>query len=61
MKRLRIDLERFDDYAKQKYLSRVEHPTLPLILYNYTDKTQYERQWDDVTTIARGLIVDQSG
>lgn len=34
------------------------HPTLPLVIYNYTPKTQYERVWNDVTRACRGLIVN---
>lgn len=28
-------------------------------LYNYSDKCQFERQWDEYTLMARGLILDQ--
>lgn len=38
-----------------------QHPTLPLIIWNYTQKVQYEGLWDDVTTICRGLVTDTSG
>lgn len=31
----------------------------PLALYNYSDKTQWERNWNPVTLQCRGLIVDQ--
>ena len=34
------------------------HPTLPLNILNYTDKTTYERRWNNVTTHCRGLIVN---
>ncbi len=38
---------------------RVQHnPKLPLEIYNYTEKAQYERVWNDVTRTCRGLIVD---
>lgn len=33
------------------------HPTLPLKIYNYTDKCQYSRTWDDVTLQCRGLVM----
>lgn len=35
------------------------HPELPLDIFNYTAKAQYERLWDDVTTACRGLIVQK--
>lgn len=40
------------------YVRRQQHPTLPLSIYNYSEKAQYERCWNDVTRQCRGLIVD---
>jgi hypothetical protein len=37
------------------------HPTLPLTVYNYTDRVQYEGLWDEVTLQCRGLVVDDLG
>jgi RNA ligase len=37
------------------------HPTLPLTVYNYTDRVQYEGLWDEVTLQCRGLVVDNLG
>jgi putative RNA ligase len=37
------------------------HPGLPLLIYNYTERTQYERAWTPVTTQCRGLIADERG
>jgi RNA ligase len=34
------------------------HPALPLTIYNYTEKAQYEGVWDDVTLACRGLIAE---
>lgn len=34
------------------------HPTEPLFIANYTPKCAYERQWNEVTRICRGLIFD---
>src|SRR5437667_215953 len=34
------------------------HPRLPLVIYNYTKKAQYENVWTEVTCTCRGLIVD---
>jgi RNA ligase len=39
------------------YVKRQLHPTLPLTILNYTDKTTYEQRWNNVTTHCRGLIV----
>jgi T4 RnlA family RNA ligase len=32
------------------------HPILPLIIWNYTEKVQYESLWDEVTLMCRGLV-----
>lgn len=34
------------------------HPELPLRILNYTEKTQVERLWTQVTRSCRGLVVD---
>lgn len=37
-----------------------KHPTLPLVIYNYTEKCQIESNWDSCTNECRGLIVDSN-
>lgn len=40
------------------YVSKRVHPRdADLIIYNYTDKAQYEKHWNHVTLHTRGLIV----
>jgi RNA ligase len=39
------------------YLALKEHPTLPLILLNYTAKTQYDKLWNELTLNARGAVL----
>lgn len=34
------------------------HPKLPLKIYNYTEKVQFNRWWNDYTLACRGLILD---
>ena len=41
------------------YISKTKHPTLPLYIYNYTDKCQYEKKWNDITITHRWLIKDE--
>lgn len=43
------------------YIRTRTHDTLPLTLYSYTEKAQYERVWNQATTQCRGLIVDHHG
>lgn len=40
-----------------KHIRPNDHPTLPLRLYNYTEIAQYQKAWNDVTRVCRGLIV----
>lgn len=37
------------------------HPTLPLTLYNYTEKAQFSKHWNIATLNCRGLIVHDDG
>lgn len=34
-----------------------DHPTLPLTIYNYSERCQYDRLWDDVALQCRGLVM----
>lgn len=56
-----IDLEELDLYVEKGLISRAKHPTAELFIYNYTNKTQYERVWDNITKQCRGLILDAKG
>jgi len=55
-----MNKEILDAYVAEGWLMSQVHPTLPLTIYNYTQKTQYDGHWDDVTLACRGLIVDSS-
>ena len=50
-----------DLYVGKGLLISQIHPTLPLTIYNYSDRVQWENLWDDITLSARGLIVDDNG
>jgi len=45
-------------YEEEGWIRSQSHPTLPLRILNYTQKTQYESHWDEVTLNCRGLIID---
>lgn len=34
------------------------HPTLPLTIWNYTNRVQYDGDWGEVTMMCRGLVTD---
>jgi RNA ligase len=56
-----FDVAKLDSYIRYGYISARRHPHLPLTIYNYTAKTQWEHFWDEVTKHCRGLIVDWRG
>jgi RNA ligase len=43
------------------YVRTQRHPSMPLTIYNYTPKTQFEKFWNRVTKTCRGLIVHDDG
>lgn len=42
-----------------KYISVQRHPYLPLSIYNYSNKTQFESYWNKYTLQCRGLVLDE--
>lgn len=54
-------IHKLNDYKDRGLLYSQTHPTLPLIIWNYTDMVQYEGLWDDVTMMCRGLVTDEKG
>ena len=53
-----MNKETLDKYVEEGWLIRQSHPTLPLSIYNYSQSTQYEKHWDEVTLSCRGVITD---
>lgn len=56
-----MNISKLNQYKEDGWLMNQFHPTLPLIIWNYTPKTQYEQFWDEVTLICRGLVTDTDG
>lgn len=54
-------LETLNKYYEDGWLIKQTHPTLPLTIWNYSQTTQYEGKWDEVTTMCRGLVTDDMG
>lgn len=57
----KITKEDIKPFIKDKYITEVKHPQGELYIYNYTQKTQYERVWTKETLQCRGLILDELG
>ena len=53
-----MDIATLNTYFENGLLSKQSHPSLPLTIWNYTEKVQYDGVWDDVTLQCRGLITE---
>jgi len=49
------------EYKNFGLLRSQKHPTLPLEIWNYTEKVQYDDLWDEITLSHRGTIRDLDG
>lgn len=54
------NLEILDSYAEKGLVSRKVSPCGRLVLYDYTEKCQFEKAWDEVTLNARGTVYELS-
>jgi len=53
--------EVLNKYYEEKLLYKQQHPTLPLTIWNYSEKVQYDNLWDEITLQTRGLVTDEKG
>lgn len=58
---MKITKDILERYVAEGWLISQVHPTLPLTIYNYSQATQYEGMWDEVTLQCRGLVMDVGG
>lgn len=56
-----MTLETLNKYYEEGWLIKQTHPTLPLTIWNYSQQTQYEGKWDEITLACRGLVTDEMG
>lgn len=45
----------------EKRIQKQIHPTLPLVIYNYTNRAQFAGEWTQAERVCRGLIVGPGG
>jgi len=57
----RVDIEKINDLVERGLVRSSRHSRLPLTIYKYTAKCAYERKWDDLSIICRGLVLDDGG
>jgi T4 RnlA family RNA ligase len=55
---LPFDPQTLPTLLEQGYIIRQTHPSLPLTIYNYTAKAQFDRYWVAETLHCRGLVLD---
>jgi RNA ligase len=58
---VRFDRELLDSLTAEGWLRSRRHPEADLWIYNYTERTQYEKHWTPETLACRGLILDADG
>lgn len=56
-----MNLNTLHKYYEEGWLIKQTHPTLPLTIWNYSQATQYEGKWDEITLQCRGLVTDDLG
>lgn len=54
-------LDILEKYYNDGLLFKQTHPTKDLTIWNYSQKVQFERLWDDVTLMCRGLVTNSKG
>jgi T4 RnlA family RNA ligase len=60
MTNLPFDPQTLPTLIEQGYIISQTHPSLPLTIYNYTAKAQFDRYWVDATLHCRGLVLDNN-
>lgn len=55
---MKLDKVKILSLIEEGYLMVNDHPSLPLRIYNYTRKTQFEKYWNEYTLLSRGLVLD---
>jgi T4 RnlA family RNA ligase len=54
-----MNTKELNQLIAEDYINVNKHPAADLFIYNYSQKTQYDRLWNDWTLACRGLIMDK--
>jgi len=57
----KIEMSILEEHLGKGLIQRNSHNRLPLYIWNYTPKTQYERLWNEITLNCRALVTDYKG
>lgn len=55
-----LDIDLLEDMIDRGYINVVNHPNLPIKLYNYSKTCTIDHIWNDATCKCRGLVVDEN-
>ncbi len=53
-------IDKLEKYIEDGYVSKRKHPVYPICILNYTQKTQFEWNFNEVTLACRGLVVNEN-
>jgi len=53
-----IDLNKLQESVAKGEVNRRKHDTLPLSIYTYSKSTEIDKNWNEITRVCRGLILD---
>ena len=51
-----LDVDLLRQHVSAGIVNETAHPVLPLSIFNYSPRCQYEKLWDEVTLQCRGLV-----
>jgi hypothetical protein len=54
-------LKKLNKYYEDGLLYKQVHPSLPLTIWNYNEKVQFEDLWNEDLLMCRGLVTDDKG
>lgn len=58
---MQVELKKIEQYVASGKVSKRTHSTFPLSIYTYAKLTEISGEWDAITTMCRGLILDNDG
>ncbi|QFG12276.1 RNA ligase [Arthrobacter phage Racecar] len=53
-----LDLDELAQMMDDKRISKQVHPSLPISIYNYTNRAQFMNKWTKAERVCRGLIIE---
>lgn len=56
---LQLNKAILENLIKDKYIMMSKHPLWDLYILNYTKTVQFEKLWNEYTSICRGLVIDK--